>query len=103
MTPCECPLTGWCPRHKLHLTHTEQMLCRTDPRYFALFASGSSPQHFREAATNGQPFPIVGSEGFGDTLAWAIERITFGLVKPCGRCNRRRAWLNRLWPYRRRT
>ncbi len=39
--------------------------------------------------------------GLGDTLAWLIHTFTFGLVTPCAGCDSRRAWLNRLVPYRR--
>lgn len=40
------------------------------------------------------------SRGLGDTLAWLIKLITFGRIIPCNACNARRAWLNRLFPYR---
>jgi hypothetical protein len=47
-TPCDCPAAGWCPRHKFTTTEHEHNLCRTRPEFFALFASGKSPQHVRE-------------------------------------------------------
>ena len=48
----------------------------------------------------GHPVPQPPSRGLGDTVAWAIGKVTFGLVKPCCACGRRRAWLNRVFPYR---
>ena len=39
------------------------------------------------------------SRGLGDTVA----RITKALgIRPCGGCRKRQAWLNRVFPYRRR-
>jgi hypothetical protein len=45
-----------------------------------------------------QPIP---KRGFGDTVADFIKRATWGWLKPtpgCG-CEKRRDWLNRLFPY----
>lgn len=41
------------------------------------------------------------SRGLGDTLAWLIHLLTFGLVTPCSACNSRRSRLNKLFPYER--
>ena len=38
--------------------------------------------------------------GFGDILTMAIRIVTFGLLKPCIACKRRRAWLNERFPLR---
>jgi len=41
-------------------------------------------------------------EGFGDTVKWAIEKVSFGRIKQkkgCG-CAKRQSWLNRHFPYR---
>lgn len=40
--------------------------------------------------------------GFGDTVKWAIEKVSFGRIKQkkgCG-CAKRQSWLNRRLPYR---
>lgn len=40
--------------------------------------------------------------GLGDTVKWAIETASFGLIKQkkgCG-CAKRQSWLNRHFPYR---
>jgi hypothetical protein len=37
--------------------------------------------------------------GLGDSVANAIKRATFGLVKPCGGCAKRQAALNKAFPY----
>jgi hypothetical protein len=40
--------------------------------------------------------PKVPSRGLGDTIA----KITTAVgIKPCGGCNRRKEWLNRVFPY----
>jgi hypothetical protein len=39
------------------------------------------------------------SRGLGDTVAKVIETVTGGRVRPCGGCHKRRAALNRLFPY----
>ncbi len=44
--------------------------------------------------------PFGTSRGLGDTAAKVIKWLTFGKVKPCGRCRKRQKGLNRLWPYR---
>ena len=40
------------------------------------------------------------SRGLGDTVERLIKKVTFGKVKPCGGCKKRRDTLNRLVPYR---
>ncbi len=40
------------------------------------------------------------SRGLGDTVAKAIKAVTFGKVKPCGGCAKRRDALNRIVPFR---
>lgn len=42
------------------------------------------------------------SRGFGDTVAKAIQAVTFGKVKPCEPCKKRQEWLNRVFPYQQR-
>ena len=49
----------------------------------------------------GHPWGYEGrSRGLGDTAAKFIKTVTLGLVKPCGGCKKRRAWLNGKFPYR---
>lgn len=36
-TPCECPLSGYCNRHKLNKNPTEHRLCSTDIKYFNMW------------------------------------------------------------------
>lgn len=40
----------------------------------------------------------AGRFGAGDTIAKVIKAVTFGKVKECGGCKKRRAKLNRLMP-----
>lgn len=40
------------------------------------------------------------SQGLGDTAKKVIATVTAGLVKPCSRCEQRRQWLNKKFPYR---
>lgn len=99
-TPCQCKAAGWCPLHKFHVTRKEHEHCRNDQRYFDLFATGTSPQHAREAGRNGVTPAIAGPQGLGDTVANAINYLTRGKLKWCRGCSKRRTWLNRLFPYR---
>lgn len=36
------------------------------------------------------------NKGLGDVVADVIEAATFGLLKPCSACEKRKQWLNRL-------
>ncbi len=40
------------------------------------------------------------SKGFGDTISKIIKFATFGLIKECGGCKKRKNELNKLFPYR---
>lgn len=96
MTPCTCPASGFCPLHRFTTTRREWQLCRTDQRWFDLFSRGDSPQHAREQIS--PPVP-TGSQGFGDTVANLLARVGIKGWSGC-RCAARRAWLNRMFPYR---
>lgn len=39
------------------------------------------------------------SRGLGDTVSYAIKKVTSGSVKECGGCKKRKEWLNRNVPY----
>lgn len=52
------------------------------------------------ACPRGRPWGYEGpSRGLGDTVARVIKWATGGRVRPCGGCGKRRARLNRVWPY----
>ena len=52
---------------------------------------------FREKRLGGKnPPPIT---GLGDVVAVAIHKLTG--IKPCAACERRRRWLNKIFPLRR--
>jgi FkbM family methyltransferase len=67
-----------------------------------------SPSRIHRACRQWDPrnFPLdkpEPSRGLGDAVAWWIDKLSFGRLKGsegCG-CERRRAWLNRLLPFRR--
>lgn len=67
------------------------------------------PARIRRACRQWDPGRVVDTttdrkqRGLGDTIAWCIDKLSFGRMKGregCG-CQRRREWLNRLVPYRR--
>ncbi len=66
------------------------------------------PARIRRACRQWDPRRIATTvvpraRGLGDTVAWWIDKLSFGRIKErpgCG-CRDRRAWLNRLLPYRR--
>ena len=95
---CTCPAAGFCPVFKFTTTVREHELCQTNERYRRVWARGDSPQHHREHHTVGVDVPARW-QGLGDTVAWLSKLATFGLVKMCGGCQSRRAWLNRCCPY----
>ncbi len=39
------------------------------------------------------------SRGLGDTIEKVIQKLTLGRARTCGRCRKRRNWLNRRFPY----
>lgn len=39
------------------------------------------------------------SRGLGDTIEKVIKKLTFGRLRPCGRCRKRRERLNQRFPY----
>ncbi len=51
---------------------------------------------------NSIPRPRLNHKGLGDTVKWAIEKVSFGRIRPkkgCG-CDKRQSWLNHHFPYR---
>lgn len=48
-TPCECPLSGYCNRHKINKNPTEHRLCLTDIKYFNMWESKNEPTFVNKA------------------------------------------------------
>ncbi|HEY2250899.1 MAG TPA: hypothetical protein VGH74_07545 [Planctomycetaceae bacterium] len=101
-TPCECPVAGYCARHKCDKGSHFHRLCKTSIQYFA---------QYENFATGLSDFPGPGqvvipagprrfSLGLGDVVAWCVRFVTFGQVALCPGCQGRKARLNRvrLWP-----
>ena len=40
------------------------------------------------------------SKGVGDTIGKAIKAVSFGKIKPCGACKKRKEKLNKMFPYK---
>ena len=40
------------------------------------------------------------SKGLGDTVKKAIDKVTGGKIKPCGRCKKSQEALNKVMPYK---
>ena len=61
-----------------------------------------TPEDLRRIRTKGGrsniPITPKKSRGLGDTVANVIKKVTFGKVKPCGRCKKRQAKLNKWFP-----
>lgn len=53
--------------------------------------------HVEEESISGLP-PM---RGLGDAIAWGIDTVTGGRLKPCGGCKRRQKWLNEKVPFTR--
>ena len=51
---------------------------------------------------HGKPWGFLPpARGLGDTVERVIKKVTFGRVKPCGGCRKRRNKLNKMVPYHR--
>jgi hypothetical protein len=122
VTPCECPIAGWCARHNMTKLPQFHRLCRTHAGYFGMYEQGKGPG---QASAGPRRFTL----GLGDVVAWLvfklargdekrltaigiradrlIERVSRGRFKANtdGTCNckQRQAWLNQhfpIWPIR---
>ena len=88
MTGCECAGPGYCKRHQCVKGTHWHLLCQTRIDYFSAWEAGIGPGQQRTGK----------SLGLGDTVA----RLTHALGIPhCCGCEKRRQWLNRIWPYAR--
>jgi hypothetical protein len=97
LTPCECPIAGYCPRHKCEKVPHWHWLCKTQPDYFDAWERGEGPGQIQAGDGLGPGRRL----GLGDVVAWAIRRATLGRLRICEPCSRRKAWLNRhfpIWP-----
>ena len=108
---CECPLAGFCARHKVEKSAREHQLCR------GINCTGSQSAKYWNAwengllANQGGEAPVVApvdfakghqtlipnpSRGFGDWVSSAITAVTG--IQSCGGCKQRAAWLNHFFP-----
>lgn len=111
-TLCECPIAGYCGRHRIHKTHREHELCRglncraqQSARYWQAWEAGrmsgqngqavEAPRDFDEQSPLATVNPPI-VRGFGDWVSHKITSLT-GIV-PCGGCKQRAAWLNHFFP-----
>ena len=96
-TGCNCPLATigqWCQRHRVEKSPHWQRLCRTSPKYFAVWQAGRGP---------GQKLPWWRRPiGLGDLahavihalrLHWLATWYTRLTGRDCG-CQQRKNWLN---------
>lgn len=107
LTGCECELSGYCTRHKIHKHQVWHNLCKTDFAYFEQYEKGIGPgQVFTDSGSLESPRPtanlIAGKRVLylGDLLAYWFEKLGIKSWSGCG-CDSRRAYLNRfrLWPW----
>jgi hypothetical protein len=47
-TPCECPLSGYCNRHKVTKNDTEHRLCSTEQKYFDMWERKVNSQNVND-------------------------------------------------------
>lgn len=48
LTPCECPLAGYCNRHKVNKSIKLHELCQTKMNYFQAWEEGRGPRQNEE-------------------------------------------------------
>jgi hypothetical protein len=95
VAPCECPMAGWCERHKVAKGKTWHGLCRTSESYRKAWDEGRGPGQTpmvedreerreriklriaKDARLRGWVsfFRVDGERGIGDT-AWRLRRAT---------------------------
>lgn len=100
-TPCECPVAGWCERHQQRKTPHIHHLCQTRKDYRRLWdrQAGEEKKESASASVSVVSDPsYLESRGLGDTIAKITSAVG---IKPCGGCKQRQAFLNKLFPYRR--
>ena len=89
-TPCECSGAGFCARHQCEKTEHFATLCRTHPAYFSAWEKGQGPCMNTPGMVKPRRIRL------GDWLSRLIYLATFGLVKECAPCNKRRRRLNEI-------
>lgn len=99
-TECECPLAGYCERHKTRKTPHMHLLCATRPKYFALWETGVGPGQQVQIAPRRQPPPpqkLLGDrvESLLTTFGITKDRVEEWVGGPCG-CEERKQKLNTL-------
>jgi hypothetical protein len=87
-------ITGPCPNGPFFKAPGEPACA---PNVITLTCGGNDS----EAQAPQEWTPDMASRGLGDTVSKAINKATFGLVKPCGGCKNRQAALNKMKPYKR--
>lgn len=119
-TPCECPVAGYCERHKRMKAGRLHELCRTDMRYFDMWDRQSmdnpSPrqdkykkEHERRSTWVNRlsRYRLESDRGVGDVVERLaakaggrfIKRAAAVLGISCG-CQDRQKWLNEQYPFR---
>ena len=94
MTPCECPLPGFCVRHNVRKNLHAHRLCQTSTKYFGLWEAGKGP---------GQIQPIVeknivfGVKGVGTIIHERLAKLGIHDVSGCS-CTSHRSTLNAWGP-----
>lgn len=69
ITPCECPMAGYCSRHKINKPAHFHNLCKTRPDYFAMYENCSGPgQEFTNCKDDDIVNAIVVTEEFQEPI-----------------------------------
>lgn len=103
MSRCECKGAGFCSRHNVPKTEHLVELCRSSPRYFAIWEEGRGPLQrkapdYQERRNRAARRKIRGSKyGPGSELADAIKRLGYTIERGC-KCKSRVAAMNAWGP-----
>lgn len=95
---CEQGFYGGRPSHNVCITHCPVYLKANGQEIKYETVGESTKPRNRNRPNNVPPTHA----GLGDTVKWAIEKVSFGRIKQkkgCG-CAKRQSWLNRHFPYR---
>ena len=126
MTGCECPMAGYCQRHKVTKGNGWHALCQTKESYFQAWENGTGPgqaptstkkQRRKQKEQDREKrqrliewlkwFRMDSDKGVGDTVERLLAKVGGRKIKSlieslggsCG-CTNRQRWLNQRYPYK---
>jgi hypothetical protein len=92
LTPCVCPVAGWCETHGRKMSEGLHRACRERPGYFEALQKPKPPTKIRGI---GDVVKIAADVTGASLVAKAYEKVT---GRPCG-CGDRQKKMNEMFPF----